>query len=129
VAALRWYLDRQARNSGYEVRLETRRVGRLAPDVETACFRIIQEAMTNIARYARAKKVHVTLDHCAGSLDLTITDDGVGFELGRALADATAGRSTGLLSMRERAILTGGSLEIRTRRAGGTEIRARIPVA
>ena len=129
VAALRWYLDRQAGAAKLEVRLETRIVGRVAPDVETACFRIVQEAMTNIIRHGRATRVWVTVVRRGDWLDLVIRDNGVGFELKRALADAIAGRSTGLVSMRERAVLTGGTLQIRTRRSGGTEIRARVPAA
>jgi two-component system sensor histidine kinase UhpB len=83
---------------------------RLASEIETTCFRIAQEALTNIARHARASEVWVTLAGTGAELNLEVCDNGRGFDVAAARSEAAAGRSMGLLSMEERATLAGGSL-------------------
>src|SRR6185369_15048688 len=77
--------------------------GRLDPDVETACYRIAQEALTNVARHADAGRVRVELARSGSGLLLVVADEGPGFDVGAATARAAAGSSLGLLGMRERA--------------------------
>jgi signal transduction histidine kinase len=91
--------------------------------VEVACYRIVQEALTNVARHARAKTCHVSLsvDRDEGVLEVEITDDGVGIP-----EERVAG--VGLSSMRERAEELGGTLEVEPRPEGGTRVLARLPL-
>jgi len=130
VAALRWYVDRYAQRSGITAEFSTNsgQAGRL-PNIETACFRIVQEALTNVMRYAQAKQVSVKLQQRPQELHLMISDDGIGFDVQAARIRATSGGSLGLLGMEERALLAGGQLKIKSRQGYGTQIEVRFPIA
>ncbi len=129
VAALRWCADRQARRGGFAVRTTADALpAPLPPDVETVCFRVAQEALTNVARHSQARQVEVTLSAAAGELHLAIADDGVGFDPAAAQAAAAAGRGLGLLGMRERVHLAGGRLELVSGPDRGTEVHAWLPL-
>jgi two-component system nitrate/nitrite sensor histidine kinase NarX len=95
----------------------------LSPDVEVQVFHIIQEALYNISKHARARHVVVTLDLEGGEYVANVADDGVGL-IG---ASASVGRSFGMTIMRERAQKLGGHLTIESRPAGGTIVRLRFP--
>jgi PAS domain S-box-containing protein len=128
VPALRWYVDRQAQQAGFAVRFTAAPLAKcLPPHLEIACFRIVQEALTNVVRHARAQRVSVALRQHENELQLTIRDDGVGFDAQYALACAARGESLGLLGMQERASLAGGQIEIVSTPGHGTEIRAHFP--
>jgi signal transduction histidine kinase len=99
---------------------------RLTPQAETCLYRITQESLNNIYKYAQAARVEVILERRDGSAVLVIEDDGVGFDLSQA-AGGEDGRGLGLVGMRERAALLGGSLEIETAPGKGTTIFARVP--
>jgi signal transduction histidine kinase/DNA-binding NarL/FixJ family response regulator len=100
VPALRWFLDRLAQRGGFTARLlDPPLEARLAPELEIACYRIAQEALTNILRYAQAKQVEVELQQREAELRLTIRDDGLGFDVSEALKRAMHGTSLGLLSL------------------------------
>lgn len=100
---------------------------RLSPEVETAVFRIAQEAMNNVARHACARRAVVTLERRNGNLVLEVEDDGRGFEPA-ALKPGDQRGGLGLTGMRERASLLGGTLELRSRPGAGTLVRATIPL-
>ena len=128
-ASLRWALDRHAQRAGFTGQLvEDTRFASRCPEVEIACFRVAQEALTNIARHARARHVRAELRCYAGELQFMIRDDGVGFDVPAARVRALQGGSLGLLGMQERAALLGGELEIESARWHGTEIRLRLPL-
>ena len=107
-----------------DVRLKGLDSCRLTPLVETTMYRILQEALTNVARHARAKEVIVELKRDGALLELVVRDDGVGFSASRAPNEATG---LGLHGMRERVALLGGSAEIESRPGHGTVVRVRIP--
>lgn len=92
-------------------------------EVATAAYRILQEALTNVSKHARASEVHVSVRKTRRTLVLTISDDGVGLD-----GTVPDRRSLGLLGMRERARLAGGSVTIATRRCGGVQVAARLPL-
>jgi signal transduction histidine kinase len=92
-------------------------------EIETACFRIAQEALSNIASHARARQTDVTLTAQDDHLELTVSDDGVGFSVEKARSEL------GLVGMRERAELAGGSLQIESAPGEGTTLRARFPLS
>src|SRR6266702_2998128 len=129
VAALRSHLDRQAGGAGFKPNFMHEGVPpRLAPEIETTCFRIAQEALTNIARHAQASEVWVTLAGTEAELRLEVRDNGRGFDVAAARLDAAAGRSMGLLSMEERATLAGGRLALDSAPGRETRLSLALPL-
>jgi signal transduction histidine kinase/PAS domain-containing protein len=127
--ALRWYAVREARRAGVELTLAIDDVaGQLSPQVETAAFRLVQEALTNVVRHSGAQRVEVALVATATEVQVEVRDDGKGFEVRTAREGAAAGRSQGLSNMQERAALAGGALEIESAPGRGTTIRASFPI-
>lgn len=127
--ALRWMGEQSAARGGFVVRFQPEIAGvRLAPEMETACFRIAQEALTNITRHAKAQRVDIQLLHDGATLVLSVRDDGCGFDLSAAHGRAAAGDSIGVLGMRERAMLIGGQLDIETTPGQGSMVRLRCPL-
>lgn len=127
-AALQWLTARQKRWSGLEFHLDLEVVGALSQEVEAACFRIVQEALTDVARHAKARTVEIRLRRTRGFLELVVRDDGQGFEVEEARRRADAGASLGLAGMQERASLVGGELEIESIAGRGTTVRFRFPL-
>jgi PAS domain S-box-containing protein len=127
--ALVWLTNRQAELAGLkgEVQADTLEQ-RLDPVIETECFRIAQEALTNVVRHAQAKAVIVVLRQAEGQLHLRVRDDGIGFEVATVREKAVRGASLGLLSMEERAALAGGGLEFTSIPRRGTEVHAWFPL-
>jgi signal transduction histidine kinase len=131
VTALRWYVDRYAKRTGIaaEVIVELHDPNeRFSREVETACFRIAQEALTNVVRHARATDAAVTLRKEGSILVLSVKDDGVGFDHEALQRRAPRAATLGLLGMQERAHAAGGVLEIHSRISKGTEIRLKLPL-
>ena len=129
-AALRSHLDRQARVAGLHAHFEAEDAPQeLAPDAETACFRVAQEAINNVLRHARARNLWVRLFTAGGRLAISVRDDGRGFDLDSVRARAASGASLGLVGMEERMALAGGSFELRSAPGQGTVLLATFPVA
>ena len=130
VTALRWYADRFARRTGLDIDVivdlpdHDRRFSR---ELETACFRIAQEALTNVARHAKASQILVQLARDENVLVLTVKDDGVGFDP-EHLRKRAPRATLGLVSMQERAHAAGGKIDIDTIDGNGTEIRLTVPL-
>jgi len=125
--ALQWHLDRYTTQTGVCVEFEEeglrdRRFNRAS---ETAAYRIVQEALTNVARYAEIKSARVRVRVVRDKLHLSIVDQGKGFEPDVILA---AGRSNGLAGMRERALLLGGTFGIQSSPGAGTRLMAELPL-
>jgi len=99
----------------------------LTPDVEALCFRIVQEALTNVAKHAQATHVAVVVDQVDGGLRISVRDDGIGFEPGE-MPEGKSGH-VGLRQMHERLAALRGQLTLLSRRGAGTEVRAWIPLA
>jgi two-component system sensor histidine kinase UhpB len=128
-ASLRWYVEREANRAGLAFRLDLVPITqRPQPEVEITCFRVAQEALTNVIRHAHAGLVEVELKIVNDELQLEVCDDGRGFDAAAARRRAVAGGSQGLLGMEERVALAGGSLEIDSGTGRGTRIRARLPL-
>jgi PAS domain S-box-containing protein len=128
-AAVRWNLDRQARQGGLVAQLESNLGGqRLPAELEIAGFRVFQEALTNVVRHAQAHHLLIKIDLQERELHLVIEDDGVGFDVAACERRATQGRSFGLAGMRERVMLSGGHLIIHSQQSGGTKIHACLPL-
>ena len=129
--ALRWYVDRYTKRTGLNVEVlidlpdENERFSR---ELETACFRIAHEALTNVVRHAKASQVTVRLTRDADALLLTVKDDGIGFDVDRLRKRAPRVATLGLISMQERAHAAGGTIELDSTPANGTEIRFSLPL-
>jgi signal transduction histidine kinase len=105
---------------------------RFAPEIEMACYRIVQEGVTNILRHARARQAEVSVTHAKGRLCIAISDDGAGVSPEQTAARARAGH-LGIVGMRERARALGGEFLLASPPAGGatrgTRIEVSLPVA
>lgn len=130
VTALRWYVDRYAQRSRIvaDVVVEMKDPNeRFSRELETACFRIAQEALTNVVRHARASCVLVRLVKEDDGLFLSVKDNGVGFNPEALRKRAPRAATLGLLGMQERAHAAGGVIEIDSGASKGTEIRLKLP--
>jgi PAS domain S-box-containing protein len=124
-AALRSHLDRQASIGALTPHFDAADAPHeVAADVETACFRVAQEAITNVLRHARARNLWLRLFTAGGELALSVRDDGQGFDLEAARRRGAAGASLGLVGMEERVALAGGRLELRSAPGQGTVLLA-----
>jgi two-component system sensor histidine kinase UhpB len=129
VPALRSYLDHQAQIGGFHLEFfADAALDRLATDTETACFRVVQEAVTNILRHAKADRVDVELRRTPGALHLLVRDNGIGFDADRQRRNFLAGSGLGMLGMRERVTLLGGEIDCKSTCGHGVELHAFFPI-
>jgi two-component system, NarL family, sensor kinase len=129
VDALRDTSTEFAKRTGASVKLACAAlVERLPGDTELTLYRILQEALRNVERHARARHVTVGLSLEGAFVQLTVTDDGIGFDAAHHAARRKAKGVLGLLGMQERAASVGGALTVRSGRRTGTKIEARIPL-
>jgi len=129
-AALEALTDRIAVVNGLVVDLELdlayesgREGARHAPAVETTIYRLVQEASTNAVKHARATKLTVSVTEASGQVDITVTDDGTGFD------PAASVEGFGLIGMRERVSLMDGTFSVQSQQGAGTTVQCRIPAA
>ena len=130
-AAVKWLLDRNLSEKGiqYYLTIDAGMDGRFDPRVEITLFRIIQEAIINIARHAKAENVIVVLRTQDHSVFVDIEDDGEGFDVHSMLRyTSDGGRGLGLLGMKERTSLLDGKLEVCSAPGSGTKISVRVPL-
>ena len=126
--ALRAHCKQQAEAAGWKMHFDAQDVGeRPNPDVELTCFRVVQEGLTNAARYAKATEVLVSLQRSGDELQLRLRDNGIGFDTS-AFQEGRPATSLGLIGMAERIRQVGGRLEIKSALQGGTEIYATLPL-
>ena len=103
-------------------------VVRQAPDLELAAYRIVQQALANVAAHARAGNAWVEVGFAADTLTLLVRDDGVGFTPPEQPADLARQGHFGLMGMRERALLYGGQLTVASSPGQGAILTARLPL-
>ncbi len=128
-AALQWLVKRHTRDDGPAIELVAPDdLPRLGGQAETACFRVAQEALTNVLRHAGATSVRIELKNEDGQFCLDVHDDGRGFDLAAARARALEGASLGLVGMNERVALAGGEIRLASRSGTGTHVRACFPL-
>ncbi len=127
--ALSAYLEEQSTISGVKMELETPGFdGRLPGELEIACFRLVQEAITNALRHAEPKHLSVRIERANGVLGIRIQDDGRGFSGSEALARAAHEGHVGVVGMRERARALGGTFRIHSEPSKGTRIDVELPM-
>jgi signal transduction histidine kinase len=126
VPALRSLLDEQGRLASVAVRFSAKNMPEnLDPEIQTTCFRIAQEAITNAVRHAMSTQIRVELSHENGNLRLQIRDNGRGFDAESEQAQTTG---LGLVGMKERAALVGGRARITAPRGKGTTVDVTLPL-
>jgi two-component system sensor histidine kinase DegS len=129
VAALREYVTRYQKEHNLEVTLSLPDGNsRLPAPLETALFRVIQEALANVARHAGAERVKIELQQDNSCVSASIADDGRGFDLDQALIQSRQGGHLGLWSMRERVEQLGGQFELRSTPGQGTTVMIKVPI-
>jgi PAS domain S-box-containing protein len=123
-AAIEWQAREFQRRTEIECRIDSlEEAFGLGPEKSAAVFRIFQEILTNVARHSGASRVRISLKEREGSLVLTVSDNGVGI----SEADISDTKSLGLLGMRERALVFGGSVEFGGEERRGTTVTVSIP--
>lgn len=128
-AALDWHVTRQAELTGATIHLDVEPLQpRPDPLIETVCFRVIQEALTNVARHAQAHDVWVTVRKDNDGVAITIRDDGKGFVVSDVQHRSAQDTSFGLLGMQERISLVGGAFTLDSMPGHGTTIHAWVPL-
>lgn len=128
VVALSNYVRKWSKQCGIHAELHTSGAekDRLTGEIETALYRITQEVLTNVAKHANAENVDVLLERRPDHVSLIVEDDGDGFDVAQTFTTTLKG--FGLISMRERATLVGGSLVVESNPGAGVTIAVRIPL-
>ena len=124
VPALEFLAEKVGRRTGLQVSVSGDTVPRLPPAVETALYRIVQEALNNIVKHAQAKSVRIELQRTGQKVSCRVQDDGRGFDARKQ----PVSQGLGLLGIRERLNALGGSLQLSTEPRRGTTLIADIPV-
>jgi signal transduction histidine kinase len=129
LATMRWILrEFQATHSSIKVERNICLEEKEIPEpLKIVIFRVLQETLNNIAKHSRAERVHLYLGKTDSGIELTVGDDGVGFDTDEALPAREVRRGLGIASIRERIELSGGSFHIESTRGRGTTIRAVWP--
>jgi signal transduction histidine kinase len=128
IPALQVYVDAQSALSGVPIELSVQDAdgARLDPDREIACFRVVQESITNALRHASPKRIRVTAARLPRSISLSIVDDGRGFDT-TALEVASAGH-LGIAGMQERVHIRGGTFRVSSQPGAGTRVDVEMPI-
>jgi signal transduction histidine kinase len=127
VPALQFLTDGISKRAELSIQIQSSLKGRYAPNIETALYRVIQEALTNVTKHARARHVEIQLTNVAKHLHCLVHDDGVGFDAPSVLSCKERG-GLGLVGIRERLNAVGGTLQIDSVDGRGTELLIKIPV-
>ncbi|MGE5344933.1 MAG: ATP-binding protein [Acidithiobacillales bacterium] len=128
-SAVRWYADRHLAPAGIAVRCEIEGLEeRLPVEIETAVFRVVQEALTNVVRHAHAETVLIQMAREEAQLAIEVEDDGRGFDPASVATPESSGRGLGLLGIRERVELLGGHVTIDSAPGQGTRLALSVPL-
>ncbi len=127
--ALSWYVKRCAQRTNLDLQLDVSDLQeRLPPEVETALYRVVQEALTNVIRHARASAVQIRLECETTVVRAQVEDDGQGFDVIQVLNRQRPQHGIGLLGMRERITLLGGTFSLHSAPGQGTRLALEIPL-
>ncbi|HSF02593.1 MAG TPA: GAF domain-containing sensor histidine kinase [Solirubrobacterales bacterium] len=128
VAAIEALAERSSLTAGLQIHSDLALEGggsgaRLSPELESTVYRLVQEALTNVVKHARAERVDLRVVEENGRIELSVRDDGVGFD------PAARAPGFGLVGMRERLAMVGGTLQIDSSPGKGTELHAELPLS
>ncbi|MBM2825901.1 MAG: hypothetical protein HW402_1565 [Dehalococcoidales bacterium] len=129
LSALRWYAENRLGEYGIKTRVEvTGEEQKLPSQTETAIFRVVQEAITNVVKHAEAQNLVLSVEFGDSTLRIEVEDDGKGFDVEAVTLQADSNRGLGLLGMKERVSLLGGQLGIESAPGGGTHLTIEVPL-
>ncbi|HEX9016099.1 MAG TPA: ATP-binding protein, partial [Chloroflexota bacterium] len=124
--AIDWLARSVEKSSGMDVSLDLQGLERRLPKpVEAQLYRIVQEMLTNVSKHSRASRVAITMTMAGETLRILVEDDGIGFDASTATSRPDSG--LGLLTMRERAGLLGGTFNLRSTPGHGTSVEITVP--
>ncbi|MGA2367023.1 MAG: PAS domain S-box protein [Dehalococcoidia bacterium] len=127
--AVKWLVKQKSEESGIDILLKiTGKEQRLLPEMELILFRIIQEGLNNISKHASASEAEVQVGFEDSRVDVSIVDNGQGFELPQSVGDLSPSGKLGLVGMQERVSLINGSLIIKSEPGKGTEVKVSVPL-
>lgn len=130
IPAVRWHLSKLTIPGSVQISLDENLGGeRLAPAIELACFRLVQEGVSNALRHARASEISVSFRLQSNRLELSICDDGTGFDIEETFKISESLTSLGLLGMRERVAGLDGDFQLQSRQGMGTNLTVSFPLA
>jgi PAS domain S-box-containing protein len=129
-SALRWYVDRFAVRTGIDAQFagDTQGTNHIPHEIETAAFRIVQEALTNVARHSFATRVSIDISQPKAKLHLEVSDNGIGFDPDAILNGKKSATALGLRGMQERALAVNGDINIISQPRAGTQILLTVPL-
>ncbi|MDP2952073.1 MAG: sensor histidine kinase, partial [Chloroflexota bacterium] len=129
VSAIRWYAESRLESQGIKASFETSGdEQRLPSQMETALFRVVQEAITNIAKHAEADNVVISLEFNHSTISIEVEDDGRGFDIASLSRAADKSGGLGLMGMKERIGLLDGTLTIDSEPSRGTRLSIKVPL-
>ena len=129
IPALRSLVESYREEVGFRVHFYYRELPKeMESDKSLSLYRITQEALNNVVKHAQAKQVFVNLILKNNSIQLSVEDDGIGFDCADRITDTTAPNSLGIMIMKERAMIAGGELSVESERGKGTHVVAEIPI-
>lgn len=130
VPALGGYLESVSERTGLEINLRgDKNLGALPAHVPITAFRLVQESVTNVVRHASAGRVEILVRRNGSGLELSVEDDGRGFDVAETMKRAASGKAIGLLGMQERVDMLDGEIEIDSTPGEGTRIHVRLPIS
>jgi PAS domain S-box-containing protein len=130
VPTLRWYVSSYEKRAGVDVVLHTINLDeRLAPEMETVLYRVVQEALTNVARHAQASVVRARLERTGHTINVLLEDDGIGFDERSVATRDASQRGAGLVGIRERVSSQGGTLDVHSQPGQGTHLTIQMPLS
>ncbi|MBI2866596.1 MAG: HAMP domain-containing protein [Chloroflexi bacterium] len=129
VPAIRWYAETHLQERGVKTAVEVDQPAvRLPAHLEVALFRIVQEAINNVAKHSHARQAHIRLFFYDSVARIVVADDGQGFNVASVFRPSPSGQSVGLLGMQERTRLLGGRMDIHSEEGKGTQITVEVPI-
>ena len=129
VPALRWFAQSRLEPKSVRVTIEEKSTPRRLPtEVETALFRVVQEAITNITRHAAARNAQISFDFDDEAVTVEVEDDGIGFDMIELALSPDSQRGLGLMGMQERIEVLDGDIEITSAPGYGTHVHIRVPI-
>jgi signal transduction histidine kinase len=129
VAAITWLTKNTLEVAGIDVDFRvSRRERNLPPELRIALFRVIQESINNILKHANARNVTISLFFNSNTIKITVKDDGIGFDVEKASYTKDKPRGLGIMGMKERVELFGGTFKINSRPGEGTDVNIEVPL-
>ena len=128
IPTLRWYVQNFSKRLGIDSQFQA--IGfeeKLPPQIETAFYRIVQEALNNISKHAEASQVEISFEQRDSTIYASIIDNGKGFDLDKVLHPESPERGFGIIGMQARISLLGGKIDIQSRPGFGTRIHIEVP--